>query len=175
MVKDWTFDRREPWHLAAGGGMWLTNGCHLIDRLCLLLDDRPKDIRAVVGARFHPQDVDDLGIGLIAFEGGAVGIAKAIGYRAGARDDWSEVQGTEGALRVNHTDGVFLSRNDRWEPVSTDPSPLLPMLRRQWEAFLAHVRGETASPVPAEYGRMVVTTALAGIRSSETGQTVTVE
>jgi predicted dehydrogenase len=49
------------------------------------------------------------------------------------------------------------------------------MLKAQWEAFLAHVRGETASPIPAEYGRLVVATALAGARSSATGQVVAVE
>jgi predicted dehydrogenase len=174
MVKDWTFDRREPWHVAPGGGMWLTNGCHLIDRLCLVLDARPTDVRAVVGTRFHPQEADDLGVGLIGFEGGAVGIARAIGYRAGARDDWTEVQGTEGALRVNHTEGIFLGRDDRWEAVSAEPSPLLDMLREQWTAFLVHVRGEAASPVPAEYGRLIVATALAGVESSRTDQVVPV-
>ncbi|MCC7370970.1 MAG: Gfo/Idh/MocA family oxidoreductase [Chloroflexi bacterium] len=170
MVKDWTFAQREQWHLAPGGGMWLTNGCHLVDRLCLLLDAQPKDVRAVVGTCFHPQDVDDLGVGLIGFEGGAVGIARAIGYAAGARDDWSEVQGTEGALRVNHTDGLFLARRDAWEPVLQAPSPQLDALAGEWVAFLAHVRGETPSPVSAEYGRLVVATVLAGVASSESGQ-----
>jgi predicted dehydrogenase len=174
MVKDWTFARREPWHLAPGGGMWLTNGCHLIDRLSLLLDAHPLDVRAVVGPRFHPQEVDDVGVGLIAFEGGAVGIARAIGYRAGSRDDWTEVQGTEGALRVSHVEGVFLGRQDRWEPVMPVPSPLLDALCAEWVAFLAHVRGETPSPVPAEYGRLMVATILAGATSSETGQVVPV-
>jgi predicted dehydrogenase len=172
MVKDWTFSLREPWHLAPGGGMWLTNGCHLVDRLCLLLDAAPKDVRAVVGPRFHPQEADDVGIGLIAFEGGAVGVARAIGYKAGARDDWTEVQGTEGALRVNHTDGLFIARDDRWEPVLPEPSPLLDALRAEWEAFLPHARGEASSPVPAEYGRLVTATVLAGAASSESGQVV---
>src|SRR4029079_12638006 len=99
MVRSGRLTRREPWRLAAGGGMWLTNGCHLVDRLCLLLDASPTDVRAIVGTRFHPQDVDDIGVGLIGFEGGGIGIARAIGYAAGGRDDWSEVQGTEGALR----------------------------------------------------------------------------
>ncbi len=170
MVKDWTFNRRERWHLEAGGGMWLTNGCHLIDRLCLLLDDQPIDVRAVVGARFHPQEVDDVGIGLLSFNGGAIGLARAVGYSAGARDDWTEVQGTDGALRVNHTDGVFLARADRWEPVFSEPSLLLDALRSEWVAFLAHVRGETPSPVSAEYGRLVVATVLAGLASSASGQ-----
>ena len=172
MVKDWTFSVREPWHLAPGGGMWLTNGCHLVDRLCLLLDDRPVDVRAVVGPRFHPQEVDDLGIGLIRFAGGAVGVARAIGYSAGARDDWTEVQGTEGALRVNHTDGLFIGRRDRWEPVLRQPSPLHDALRAEWEAFLPHARGEAPSPVSAEYGRLIAATVLAGVTSSETGQVV---
>jgi len=174
MVKDWTFAQREPWHLAAGGGMWLTNGCHLVDRLCLLLNARPVDVRAIVGTRFHPQDVDDIGVGLIAFEGGRVGIARAVGYSAGARDDWSEVQGTLGALRVNHTDGLFLGRGDTWEPVFPEPSPQLHALRGEWEAFLPHARGEAPSPVTAEYGRLIVATVLAGMASSASGQVVPV-
>src|SRR3712207_3199361 len=172
MVKDWTFSLREPWHLAPGGGMWLTNGCHLVDRLCLLLAARPVDVRAVVGARFHPQDADDIGIGLISFEGGAVGFARAIGHSTRARDDWTEIQGTEGALRVNHTDGLCIGRRDRWEPVLRQPSPLSDTLQAEWEAFLAHARGEAASPIPAEYGRLITATCLAGITSSETGRVV---
>jgi predicted dehydrogenase len=174
MVKDWTFSLREPWHLAPGGGMWLTNGCHLVDRLCLVLDAAPTDVRAVVGPRFHPQEADDVGVGLIAFEGGAVGVARAIGYSAGARDDWTEVQGTEGALRVNHTDGLFVGRGDRWEPVLPEPSPPLDALCAEWEAFLPHARGEAPSPVSVEYGRLVTATVLAGMTSSETGQVVPV-
>jgi predicted dehydrogenase len=170
MVKDWTFSRREPWHLAEGGGMWLTNGCHLIDRLCLLLNDEPANVRAMVGPRFHQQEADDIGVGLIGFAGGAVGFARAIGYSAGARDDWTEVQGTEGALRVNHTDGLFMGRGDRWEPVLPGPSPLLDALVAEWEAFLAHARGEAPSAVPAEYGRLMVATTLAGLASSASGQ-----
>ena len=175
MVKDWTFSVREPWHLAPGGGMWLTNGCHLVDRLCLLLDATPTDVRAVVGAYFHPQEADDVGVGLIGFTGGAVGFARAIGYSAGSRDDWTEVQGTEGALRVNHADGLFIGRHDTWEPVLPEPSPQLASIVAEWEAFLPHARGEAPSPVTAEYGRMVTATVLAGITSSETGQVVPVE
>ena len=174
MVKDWTFKQREPWHLAPGGGMWLTNGCHLVDRLCLLLDATPTDVRAVVGTRFHPQEADDIGVGLIGFEGGAVGVARAIGYSDGARDDWTEIQGTEGALRVNHTDGLFVGRGDRWEPVLPELSPLHDALVAEWEAFLPHARGEAPSPVSAEYGRMIVATVLAGMESSATGQVVPV-
>jgi len=154
--------------------MWMTNGCHLVDRLCLLLDAAPTDVRAIVGTRFHPQNVDDIGVGLIGFEGGGVGIARAIGYAAGGRDDWSEVQGTEGAIRVNHTDGLFLARKDTWEPVLEAPSPQLDSLVGEWQAFLPHVRGEAPSPVSAEYGRLIVATVLAGVASSETGQVVTV-
>lgn len=174
MVKDWTFAQREPWHLQPGGGMWLTNGCHLVDRLCLLLDASPTDIRAIVETAFHPQDVDDIGVGLIGFEGGGIGIARAIGYRAGGRDDWSEVQGAEGALRVNHTDGLFLARKDAWEPVLTEPSPQLDALIGEWQAFLPHVRGEAPSPISAEYGRLIVATVLAGVASSQSGQVVRV-
>jgi predicted dehydrogenase len=174
MVKDWTFSVREPWHLAPGGGMWLTNGCHLVDRLCLVLDAVPTDVRAIMAARFHPQEADDFGVGLVGFEGGAVGFARAIGYSAGARDDWTEVQGTEGALRVNHTDGLFIGKRDEWEAVLPEPSPQLDAIVAEWEAFLPHARGEAPSPVTAEYGRLIMATVLAGMTSSETGQVVPV-
>ncbi|HUR05726.1 MAG TPA: hypothetical protein VM347_24495, partial [Nonomuraea sp.] len=95
---------------------------------------------------------------------------------AGARDDWTEIQGTEGALRVNHTDGLFIGRgDDRWEPVLPEPSPLLDALVTEWAAFLAHARGETPSPVTAEYGRLIVATVLAGLASSTSGQVEPIE
>ncbi len=173
MVKDWTFDKREPWHLAPGGGMWLTNACHLVDRLSWLLDALPTDIRATVGAYFHPQEADDAGVGLIGFDSGATGVVRAIGYRAGAVDNDTEIQGTEGALRVSHADGVFLGRNDHWEPVAgADPGGQLAAVRAEWEDFLRYVRDGGPSPVSVEYGRHVVATVAAGLESSATGQVV---
>ena len=77
-------------------------------------------------------------------------------------------------MRVNHTDGLFIGRTDRWEPVLPEPSPLLDALRAEWAAFLPHARGEAPSPVPAEYGRLITATVLAGLTSSETGQVVPV-
>lgn len=176
MVKDWTFDQREAWHLAPGGGMWLTNACHLVDRLSWLLGAVPTDIRASVGAHFHPQEADDAGVGLIGFDSGATGIVRAIGYRVGAVDNDTEIQGTDGALRVSHTDGVFLGRNDRWERVAgSDPGGQLAAVRGEWEDFLRYVREGGPSPVSVEYGRHVVATVAAGLESSETGQVVAVD
>jgi hypothetical protein len=54
------------------------------------------------------------------------------------------------------------------------PSPLDGALVAEWEAFLPHARGVAPSPVPAEYGRLMVATVLAGIASSESGQVVPV-
>ncbi|MCC6178032.1 MAG: Gfo/Idh/MocA family oxidoreductase [Chloroflexi bacterium] len=174
MVKDWTYEQREPWHLANGGGMWLTNGCHLVDRLCYLLGGLPRDVRAMVGTYFHPQEADDVGVGLLSFDNGAIGTIRAIGYRVGADDHATEIQGDAGALRVSHRDGVFLGKRGVWEPVFAGPSPLRSALQGEWEALLAHVRGEGPSPVTAEYGRAIVTAVLAGVESSATGQVVSV-
>ncbi|MFN8526132.1 MAG: Gfo/Idh/MocA family oxidoreductase [Chloroflexota bacterium] len=175
MAKGWGFEQREAWHLTDGGGMWLTNGCHLVDRLSWLLDSRPRDIRAVVGTRFHTQDADDVGVGLLTFESGAVGVVRAVGYRLGAQDHGTEIQGTRGALRLSHSDGLFVARADRWEQVE-EPTPDLQMvsLRAQWESFLGYLKRGGMSPISAEYGQMVVATILAGMESSRTGDTVRV-
>jgi hypothetical protein len=47
---------------------------------------------------------------------------------------------------------------------------LLDALVAEWEAFLAHARGEALSPVSAEYGRLMAATVLAGVASSASGQ-----
>ena len=102
-------------------------------------------------------------------------MARAIGFRAGADDHATEIQGSEGALRVSHVDGLFVGRRGRWEPVLEGPSPLGDALRGEWEAFLAHVGQGGPSPVPAAYGRTVVATVLACVASSERGQVVAIQ
>jgi len=175
MVKDWGFDTRAPWHLAPGGGMWLTNACHLVDRLSWLLGALPTDIRASVGAYFHPQEADDTGIGLLSFDSGAVGVVRAVGYSAGAVDNDTEIQGTRGALRVSHTEGVFVGRDDRWTQVAcTDPGGQLAAIVAEWEDFLRYVREGGESPVSVEYGRRVVAAVVAGLQSSASGQVVAI-
>jgi predicted dehydrogenase len=175
MAKDWTFEQRMPWHLEEGGGMWLTNGVHLVDRLSWLIGSLPRDIRASVGTRFHPQQADDVGMGLITFENSVVGVVRAVGYRAGSNDQWTEIQATRGALRAAHTQGVWIARDDSWQQVAPPDQDLpLSCLRPQWRAFLNYVREGGPSPISAEYGRSIVATMVAGRRSSETGQVVSV-
>ena len=42
--------------------------------------------------------------------------------------------------RVNHTDGLFIGKNDEWEAVLPEPSPQLDAIVAEWEAFLPHAR-----------------------------------
>jgi phthalate 4,5-cis-dihydrodiol dehydrogenase len=175
MVKDWGYAKRQPWHLVEGGGMWLTNGIHLVDRLSWLIGALPSDVRAHVGTHFHDQQADDLGAALITFDSGAVALVRAVAYRAGGQDHWTEIQGTDGALRVSHAQGVLLGRDDRWRAVSRpDPDWMLTCLRQEWGAFLDYLRDGGAAPVPAGYARRMVATIAAGRESSATGRVVRV-
>jgi phthalate 4,5-cis-dihydrodiol dehydrogenase len=175
MAKGWGIEKRQPWHLAEGGGMWLTNAVHLVDRLSWLLDSAPRDVRAQIGTRFHEQEADDVGVAFITFDSGAVGLLRAVGYRVGVDDQWTEIQGTAGALRVSHRDGLMIGRDDRWQQIfPPDPDAMKTGLRAEWTAFRDYVRDGGPSPIPATYGRLVVATIEAGFESSKTGQVVKV-
>jgi predicted dehydrogenase len=52
---------RLPWFLdrATGGGMWLMNGAHMIDRTCWVLDSEGESVRAWIGSPFHGLPADD--------------------------------------------------------------------------------------------------------------------
>ena len=52
---------RLPWFLdrATGGGMWLMNGAHMIDRTCWVLDTEVESVRAWIGSPFHHLPADD--------------------------------------------------------------------------------------------------------------------
>jgi predicted dehydrogenase len=174
MAKGWGFAQRERWHISDGGGMWITNGVHLIDRICWLADSLPASVAGDVGTRFHDQESEDFGVALLKLRSGAVGIARAVGYLDGARDDWTEVQGTRRSLRVSHVDGVDIGQGDRWERVFTPTDNAGDMLVAEWQAFLEHVRGGP-SPVTGEYGRAMVAAASAASQSSGVRSTVAVD
>lgn len=167
-VIDWSFDRRQPWHTsaAAGGGMWLTQGTHVIDRVSWLVGEQAARVCGIGRTAFHDgrQDADDFGAVLLSFPSGVTAQLTVAGFTHGVTDVGTLVHGTRGQLRLSHRGDLAVGRNDRWEPreVAVVDGWREAMMQGEWSAFLEGVRSGT-SPIPADYGRYVLAVALKAI------------
>jgi len=177
MIKAWTRDKRRPWHLdpARGGGMWMTNGIHMVDRLCFLLGALPVSVAATIGTRLHDgMAVDDLGVALFRFPDGRSGVAEAIGYADAAPDHDCVVLGTRGSLRCHHAEGVSLGQGERWTHAGgRDEGWVIASVTGEWRAFLAHIDGGP-SPVPGAEARAHMAAVLAAQDAAASGTTVAI-
>jgi predicted dehydrogenase len=177
MVKAWARDKRRPWHLdpARGGGMWMTNAIHMVDRLCLVLGAHPHAVAASIGTRLHDgMAVDDVGVALLHFPDGRTGLAEAIGYADAAPDHDCVVLGTRGSLRIHHADGVWVGTGERWTHAGgADGGWVLASVAAEWRAFLDHVAGGP-SAVPGAEARAHLAAVLAARDSAATGRTIAI-
>jgi phthalate 4,5-cis-dihydrodiol dehydrogenase len=172
-IVPWGADARRPWQTerAAGGGMWLIQGVHVIDQLTWLLGTRPTSIIGLSETRSHPeQDADDLGVAIAQFGQVPVTITVA-GTRSTASDVVTQLIGTHGLLRVSHRgllevdDGSGV--RNRSERSSTNPWNA--MLARELTEFARVVHGQPTE-LDFYYGRHIVATVDAVRRSSMSGR-----
>jgi phthalate 4,5-cis-dihydrodiol dehydrogenase len=174
MVKAWQLDQRRGWHLdpEQGGGMWMTNAIHLVDRLCWLLAGLPTAVSATIDVRCHDMPVDDVGVALFRFGEGRTGVAEAIGYASGAPDHDTVVLGTSRMLRCHHHNGVSIGSGETWTHVGGGtPNWRDVALVDEWRAFVAHIDG-AASPVSAMEARAHMAAVLAARKAAATGTTI---
>ena len=175
MIKQWEGPNRRPWHRdrAMGGGMWLTNGVHLVDRMMWYVDRPVRSVRAILGTRAHVQPADDVATAFLTFDGGAAAAIFLYGYRSGADDQETEVLATGGHLRFELTTGLHIGRNNRWELVEGTTGPWKPpAMIGQWEAFRRYLDDETESPVSGAAGRDAMRVVFAAEESSRMGREV---
>lgn len=100
----WLFDKAK-----AGSGILSWLGCHHIDALCYLLDDRVESVAAMLGTKNpFPIDVEDTACLILSFSGGAIGtvhagyhlVGSASGYSGATYDAFMALRGTEGYVRI---------------------------------------------------------------------------
>ncbi len=164
IAKDWNLAGRPDWFKsrARGGGMWVTNGIHQIDRLSWLMGDRITAIDAKSGAFQHPQDADDMTMAAVRFGGGAFASISCFGFARGGDRHEITIWGSDGAARF--VDGaVEIGLDGSWRGVEFgDWTPLV----RELEAFRQCVERDSQVPVDGEWGQYTVDVALAGEESA---------
>ena len=171
MAKPWLNPNRRDWHLdrRKGGGMWMTIGVHVLDQLCWLLDSPVSSIAAVIGTKFHQQDADDTGVALLRFEKGVSATATSIGYKTGVFNFTTELTCTKGMLKISHSEGVFIGRNETWQQVEGTASAnwMEEAMTNEWKAFSSALEHNQPMPVTGEFARQVMQVAFAAESSSK--------
>ena len=170
MTRPWMTPNRRDWHLRrdSGGGMWLTIGVHVLDQLIWLLGGPVKSVAAELQTRFHDQQADDFAVALLRFQSGATATASCIGYRSGVFTFRTQLTGSRGLMRIDHTRGVFIGRDERWRavPGSASTDWMADALLAEWRAFAAALRTGSAMPVGDAYAAHVMAVAFAAEESS---------
>jgi predicted dehydrogenase len=175
----WFLDREK------GGGMWLMNGAHMIDRLTYVLNSRVAAVKAFVGTRYHEGlQTDDCAMAYLELESGVPCTIAHTGYKdhpgAGVEQGGGQIviSCTEAMLKVYDRRQLFRSapggeRNrgewqqvelERWDPISLELQRLIESIER-----------DTPEPVTPEHARHIVAAMTACEESTRTGREVRVQ
>jgi predicted dehydrogenase len=88
----------------SGGGALIDMGCHCVEigRAFIGKDKRPLRAFCWGATQVHPIEAEDHAVGLVEYEGGAVGQLEVSWTFRGGMDLRDEVCGTEGTIRLDH-------------------------------------------------------------------------
>ena len=172
MSKNWGFAGRRPQYRSRyhGGGMWIANGVHVVDRLTWVMASQAVSVSAAIGTRAHYQGGDDSATAFIRYKNGLAGVAVSVGFADGAPNYTCEVICANGGLRFSqHGDKyVMVGKNDRWEEVPFDDPPA--QFTNEWKAFVEAIEQDIEPPTHGDYGRHIMEILFAAEQSAITGQ-----
>ncbi len=177
MSKNWSYAGRRPQYRSRyhGGGMWLTNGVHVVDRLTWMIGSQAVSVSAAIGTRAHYQAADDSATAFVRYKNGLAGIAIAVGFADGAPDHECQVICANGTLRFSeHGDKyIKVGKNNQWESVPFDEPPST--MHNEWKAFAEAIALDIEPPTHGEWARHIMEILFAAEQSAITGREVALE
>jgi predicted dehydrogenase len=167
---------RLPWFLdrATGGGMWLMNGAHMIDRSCWVLDSEVESVKAWIGNPIHHLAADDCNMVLLTLRNGRhVSIVHAGYQNRGVEKCEVEVTCTNGMLVFDsYSHRLAVEQDGRYTHVEVEPvEPFTAELRN----LVATINGQEQLRVAPAWGRHIVEVLLAAEDSSRSGREVRIQ
>jgi predicted dehydrogenase len=172
--KNFGVKMRLPWFLdrATGGGMWLMNGAHMIDRTCWVLDTEVESVRAWIGSPFHGLSADDANMAFLTFRNGLHATIVHTGYRTHGVDKCEvEVSCTDGMLRFDsYSNRIAIDSGGQYEPIEVQR---LDPFTEELKNLVGAIRGREQLRVSPAWGRHILEVLLAAEESSRTGRDVT--
>jgi phthalate 4,5-cis-dihydrodiol dehydrogenase len=164
---------RLPWFLdrATGGGMWLMNGAHMIDRTCWVLDTEVQSVRAWIGSPFHNLPADDANMAFLLLRNGQHATIVHAGYRTRGVDRCEvEVTCTDGMLKFDsYSNQLAVERDGAYAPIEvqrTEP------FAAELSNLIGAINGAEELRVSPIWGRHIVEVLLAAEESSRSGREV---
>jgi phthalate 4,5-cis-dihydrodiol dehydrogenase len=171
--KNFGLEGRPAWFLdrsGGGGGMWLMNGAHMIDRSCWVLDSEVAAVKAWIGNPIYNLSADDSAMAFLQLKNGLNISIIHSGYKSGVQKCEVEILGTEGMLKFDSYSNHLEVENDgAYEPIEVtrhDP------FQKEVEALAHTIRTGAPLPVSVEWGRHMVDVLCACEESSRTGREV---
>jgi phthalate 4,5-cis-dihydrodiol dehydrogenase len=172
----WFLDREK------GGGMWLMNGAHMIDRLTYILSSRVRSVKAYVGTRFHDIKADDSAMAYLDLESGVPATIAHTGYKdhngAGVNQSGGEIiiSCTEAMLKIVDRRQLFRSvpggRDGQWEEVAIERVDTTALELQRLIECIEEDRPETVS---VEQARHIVAVMIGCEESSRIGREVFIQ
>ena len=177
MSKKWGFDRRSPQYRSRyhGGGMWMSNGVHVVDRLNWVMASQAVSVSAAIGTRSHYQASDDSATALIRYKNGLAGVAVVVGYADGAPNYECQVICANGTLRFSQHGEKYVKvgKGDEWEDVSFEDPPA--EMHNEWKFFAEAIALDIEPPSDGHWGRQIMETMFAAEQSAITGREVVLD
>lgn len=180
MARDvWTkafgIESRPPWFVdrARGGGMWLMNGAHMIDRSCWVLGSGVTAVRGWVGNPIHQATADDASVAYLQLKNGlTVSLFHAGFKRRGFDQCGVEVLLTDGMLEFDSYANRFrVAGAGQYEDRSPERvNPFVVEFGRMVDSIT------TGAPlaVPSAWARHIVAVMLAVEESGRTGREIAI-
>src|SRR6266542_2255882 len=179
---------RPPWFLdrSKGGGMWLMNGAHMIDRLTFILNSRVAAVKAFVGTRYHVGKIktDDCAMAYLEMESGVPCTLAHTGFRdkpgAGIEQGGGvvEISCTEAMLKVNNSRELYRTvpgpegKGGQWEQVPLEP---VNTAAKELECLIRNIERDEPETVSVEQARQIVAVTEACEESTRTGREVRIK
>jgi predicted dehydrogenase len=160
MSKNWNHAARRPQYRSRfhGGGMWLTNGIHVADRLTWVMASQAMSVSASIGTRAHYQASDDSATAFIRYKNGCAGVAVAVGFADGAPMFECQVICANGTLRFTEhgPEGKYVKvgKDGQWEDVAFDDPPA--DMHNEWKGFVEAIDKDIEPPTHGAYGRHIM-------------------
>jgi predicted dehydrogenase len=173
--KPFGLEGRLAWFLdrSSGGGMWLMNGAHMVDRVCWVLDTEVASVRAWIGSPFHHLSADDASMAMLRLRNGLHATIVHAGYRdRGVERCEVELTCSGGMLLFDsYSNRLFVDSGGAYEAVAVER---IDPFAAELQNLVCAIRGEEALRVPPRWGRHIVEVLLAAEESSRTGAEVAV-
>ncbi|MEM7031662.1 MAG: Gfo/Idh/MocA family oxidoreductase [Chloroflexota bacterium] len=177
MSKNWGYSWRRPQYRSRfhGGGMWITNGVHVVDRLTWMMGSQALSVSATIGTRAHYQASDDSATAFIRYKNGTSGVAVAVGYADGGPNYECQVICANGSIRFSQHGEKFVKvgKDEKWEDVPFDDPPA--EMHHEWKSFAESIEKDIEPPTHGVWGRHIMEIMFAAEQSALSGKEVLLE